>query len=75
MDNRHYSGTFLPEVAVHQKWTAAETVAQLIRKARYTGKITPALLKSLKLERYQTKKWKMAYLQYVTFFNSYYLKN
>lgn len=64
-ESRHYSATFLPEVAEEQKWTKEQTIKALINKAGYNGEITKynlhiliyfnrKLLDSIETERYQS---------------------
>jgi len=63
-NNRHFSATYLPEVAPEQGWDQLETVQSLIRKAGFQGKITNSLLKNMEVTRYQSSKFKLCYSEY-----------
>ena len=60
---KHYSGTFLPEVASEQKWTKEETLSHLIRKAGFFGKLEE-IASSIKLTTYESSKERMTYAEY-----------
>lgn len=61
---KHYSATYLPEVADGQCWDQKETVISLIRKAGYRGTITDTLLDSIHCTRYQSSKYQISYQEY-----------
>ncbi len=48
----HRSATFLPEVAAHEGWTRQQTVDALVRKAGFSGPVSPTLRASLRLVRH-----------------------
>lgn len=48
-----FKATFLPCVAEEQEWDHAETIAALLSKSGYRGKVTGELLQQLKTTRYQ----------------------
>ncbi|CAI8493383.1 AmmeMemoRadiSam system protein A [Pichia kudriavzevii] len=52
---RHYSATFLPQVAPEQGWTKEETMDQLLAKAGYPGSWHAVVndLQQLNVERYR----------------------
>ena len=54
-NQKHYSGTFLPEVASEQGWDKQETLKHLIRKAGFFGMLSE-IEKDIKLTRYQSSK-------------------
>ncbi|KAG2491459.1 hypothetical protein HYH03_010245 [Edaphochlamys debaryana] len=58
------TATFLPDVAPEQGWDRQQAVDALIRKAGYSGAITPALRDSLSLERYQSTIAALTYDEY-----------
>lgn len=69
-NKRHYSGTFLPEVAAEQGWSQVETLQYLIRKA---GLNKPAVARNpdtwplvlkLRVVRYQGLKQTLRYTDY-----------
>lgn len=62
---RKRRATYLPEVASEQGWTAEETLDSLIKKAGYNGRVNETLLKSIQLERYQSSKEKLTYMEYM----------
>lgn len=59
------SATYLPEVALEQKWTKLQTIDSLFRKAGYNGQITEELRQSVHLVRYQSEKCIVAYEEYI----------
>lgn len=64
-DGRQRGATFLPEVATEQGWTKAETLAALCRKAGYRGPLRDdALLKHVKVVRYQSSKANLSFPEY-----------
>lgn len=60
-----YSATYLPEIAVQQNWNQQETIESLIEKSGYTGSITPKLLASISLTRYQSSRCTLTYFEYL----------
>jgi uncharacterized protein (TIGR00296 family) len=60
----HRSATFLPEVALHQRWGKGAAVDQLVRKAGYAPGATPAVRRALTLRRYQTSAHTLSYQDY-----------
>lgn len=48
------SATFLPEVALHQKWSVRETLNHLIAKAGCNVRVTDDLLATVELTRYES---------------------
>lgn len=64
-EKRHYSATFLPEVAKDQGWTQKETLFRLIQKSGYGGRITLDLLRSIRCTRYQSSKVKLTFEEYL----------
>ncbi|KAL5476208.1 hypothetical protein EMCRGX_G026124, partial [Ephydatia muelleri] len=58
------SATYLPEVALEQKWTKLQTLDSLFRKAGYNGQITEELRQSVHLVRYQSEKCIVTYEEY-----------
>ena len=63
---QHYNATYLPEVAKEQGWDQEKTVATLIQKAGYYGRVTNELLKSIQCTRYQSSKHKVDFEEYLT---------
>jgi AMME syndrome candidate gene 1 protein len=63
-NGNHYSATYLPDVASEQGWTKEEAIESLVRKSGYRGKLSPKLLESIKLTRYQSSKASMSYEDY-----------
>mmetsp|Transcript_8628 Transcript_8628/g.8762 ORF Transcript_8628/g.8762 Transcript_8628/m.8762 type:complete len:205 (+) Transcript_8628:226-840(+) len=63
-NNRKYSGTYLPEVALAQRWTQQEAIYSLIRKAGYQGAVTTEILNSIRVTRYQSSKASLSYEKY-----------
>jgi len=57
--------TFLPDVAVEQGWSKVDAVNAAIRKAGYKGPVTEELRKQCKVSRYQSKKVKADYQEWV----------
>lgn len=60
------SATYLPEVALEQKWTKLQTLDSLLRKAGYNGQITEELRQSVHLVRYQSEKCIVSYEEYTS---------
>ncbi|GAA5902382.1 hypothetical protein JCM5296_003126 [Sporobolomyces johnsonii] len=57
--------TFLPEVATAQGWDKVDAVNAAIRKAGYKGEITEALRRQCRVSRYQSRKVKVDYGEWV----------
>lgn len=53
VDGARRHATFLPSVMKENHWNHAETLAHLVRKARYNGAVTPQLLQGINVTRYQ----------------------
>mmetsp|Transcript_11353 Transcript_11353/g.20520 ORF Transcript_11353/g.20520 Transcript_11353/m.20520 type:complete len:248 (+) Transcript_11353:86-829(+) len=62
--SRSYSATFLPEIAMEQGWTRAETLQHLIRKSGYRG-VTSKALKKLRLTRYLSSKYTLTFQEFL----------
>lgn len=62
--SRHYSATYLPSVAEEQGWNHNQTVDSLIRKAGYSGPISSALKRQLKVTRYRSSVYSMPHKEY-----------
>ena len=60
-----YTATYLPEIALEQGWNQKQTIDSLISKAGFNGRITPVLLSSVKLTRYQSCKASLSYQAYL----------
>jgi len=65
VDGKIFSATYLPEVAIEQKWDQIQTVDSLIGKAGYTGLIDDGLLKRITCKKYQSSKFRVSYQEYV----------
>jgi uncharacterized protein (TIGR00296 family) len=63
--NKHYSATYLPEVAHEQGWDHQQAIASLIQKAGYTGKIDDHLYPKIQCTRYQSSKHKQTFQDYL----------
>jgi AMMECR1 domain-containing protein len=61
---RHFSATYLPEVAKEQGWSKQECIDSLMRKPGFRGSVTPQLRASLRVTRYQSSKHEITYDQY-----------
>mmetsp|Transcript_15077 Transcript_15077/g.22995 ORF Transcript_15077/g.22995 Transcript_15077/m.22995 type:complete len:246 (-) Transcript_15077:2059-2796(-) len=64
-DMMMYSATYLPEVAIEQKWDKAQTIDSLIRKAGYSSVIDEKFLESIRCRRYKSSKCRVSYQEYV----------
>ncbi|KAJ1949080.1 hypothetical protein FBU59_001304 [Linderina macrospora] len=62
---RRQTATFLPEIAEEQGWSKERTVDQLLRKGGYELTITREMRESVKITRYQSKKARLSYSDYV----------
>lgn len=58
------SATYLPHVATEQGWGVEDSITSLIRKAGFSGKITDALKRELKLTRYESSMAGMGWREY-----------
>mmetsp|Transcript_79972 Transcript_79972/g.232192 ORF Transcript_79972/g.232192 Transcript_79972/m.232192 type:complete len:256 (+) Transcript_79972:135-902(+) len=65
VNGRHYSATYLPEVAKEQGWTIPQAVASLMQKAGYQGNITPDIVRNIQCTRYQSSKIRVSFEEYV----------
>lgn len=63
--HRHFSATFLPEVAREQGWSHEETIEELVHKSGYRGAITTQLKQRIRMTRYQSEKASLTYDAYV----------
>lgn len=61
---RHFSATFLPEVAEEEKWDQKTTLRYLIQKAGYYGKLED-IEDKIECERYQSYKFFLTYQEYM----------
>lgn len=61
------SATYLPEVPKQEGWTKVETINSLIKKAGYSGNVTDALRRRLKLTRYKSSLFTLHYTEYVAY--------
>lgn len=57
--------TFLPDVATEQGWSKVDAVNAAIRKAGFKGSVTEELRRQCKVSRYQSKKVKVDYQEWV----------
>jgi len=60
-----FSATYLPDVAPEQGWDKIEAVDNAIHKAGWNGVITEDLRRSVKLRRYQSRKFTVGWDEYV----------
>ena len=63
---KYYHATFLPEVAIEQKWDKETTLRKLVIKARYDGDLEDVIDK-IETTRYQSLKLFMTYDEYCSF--------
>jgi AMMECR1 domain-containing protein len=60
-NGRAHSATYLPEIAEREGWSRRYTVESLIRKSGFNGDVNEALLRTLRVTRYQssplTRRW------------------
>ena len=68
INEREYRATFLPHVALEQKWDKETTLKQLVMKAGYYGKLKEVENK-IKLTRYQSKIINLSYDEYISYKN------
>lgn len=59
------TATYLPDVIPEQGWTKLEALESAIRKAGWDGVIDEALLESVKLKRYQSRKVEVTWDEYL----------
>lgn len=64
-EGQEYSSTYLPEVAMEQRWDQRTTVESLIRKAGWTAGISEALLATIQCTRYQSSKLRLTFEEYL----------
>lgn len=62
---RDWNATYLPEIAAEQEWDQQRTIQQLVRKSGCQAQVTPALLESISVTRYQSSKCKLTYTDYL----------
>jgi len=62
-NGRHYSGTFLPEVAQEQGWDRKTTLEYLIQKAGYPMSLE-SVKEDIEMTRYQSIKRKMTFKEF-----------
>ncbi|KAH9938585.1 alport syndrome [Fomitopsis serialis] len=60
-----FSATYLPQIAPEQGWDKIETIDSAIHKAGWTGRITEDIRRSVKLRRYQSRKYTVSWEEYV----------
>ena len=65
-NTKSYTATYLPEVALEQRWTQEEAVKSLLRKAGYKNQITSQVFHNIKLTRYQSSKHSITYPEYLS---------
>ena len=63
--DRVYSATFLPEVALNQGWSKRETIEYALRKAGWHQKISEDLLAYIRVQRYRSDKRSATWKDYV----------
>jgi len=59
-----FSATYLPDVVPEQGWDKIEAVDSAIRKAGWNGVITEDIRRSVKLRRYQSRKYTVGWHEY-----------
>ncbi|KAF8665555.1 hypothetical protein AX16_000015 [Volvariella volvacea WC 439] len=59
-----FSATYLPDVIPDQGWTKIEAIDSAIQKAGWTGKVTEDIRRSIKLRRYQSRKYVVGWEEY-----------
>jgi AMMECR1 domain-containing protein len=59
-----FSATYLPDVIPDQGWDKIEAIDSAIHKAGWTGRITEDLRRSVKLRRYQSRKYVVGWDEY-----------
>jgi AMME syndrome candidate gene 1 protein len=65
VSNHSFSATYLPEIASGEGWDKIETVDSAIRKAGWTGNISEDIRRSVKLRRYQSRKYTVGWSEFV----------
>lgn len=63
---KHYSATYLPEVAREHGMTREVAIRELVAKAGYVGPCDSNLLSSIEVTRYQTKAGSVAYPEFLS---------
>lgn len=58
-------GTYLPEIALENRWTKEQALKSLIHKAGYWGEPTEHVLRSVRLQTYQSQKCVRTFDDYV----------
>lgn len=61
-----FSATYLPDVVPEQGWDQIEAVDSAIRKAGWNGVIREDIRRSIKLRRYQSRKYTVGWEEYIT---------
>jgi AMME syndrome candidate gene 1 protein len=61
------SATYLPEVALQQRWDHHQTVSSLVRKAGYKGIIDDEFLRNTRCTRYQSSMMRVTFAEYVQY--------
>ncbi|KAJ1731179.1 AMME chromosomal region protein 1-like [Coemansia biformis] len=64
-NSRRRTATFLPEIAEEQGWSKVETIDHLLRKGGYELTITKEFREAVKLTRYQSKKARLSYDEFL----------
>ncbi|KAF5393949.1 hypothetical protein D9757_000314 [Collybiopsis confluens] len=64
-----FNATYLPEVMPEQGWDKIEAIDSAIQKAGWNGTITEDIRRSIKLRRYQSKKYLVDWEEYVSWRN------
>ncbi|KAJ3758228.1 AMMECR1 domain-containing protein [Lentinula raphanica] len=64
-----FSATYLPEVMPEQGWDKIDAVDSAIDKAGWNGTVTEDIRRSVKLRRYQSRKHKVTWDEYVAWRN------
>ena len=68
INGEEYRATFLPHVALEQKWDKETTLKHLVMKAGYYGKLKD-IENKIKLIRYQSKIINLSYSEYISYKN------
>lgn len=59
-----FNATYLPEVAAEQRWSKVEALESLVRKAGFSGRISEAFWKDVRLTRYRSSKTSLHYTEF-----------
>lgn len=63
---RHFSATYLPEVAKEQGWSRREALESLVRKSGYAGRMDKgSFWDGVALTRYRSSKFSLTYGEFV----------